>query len=455
MKSVRKILSVFAALVLCVCAMPAMNVEAAASRICGHYIDDSLPYCPICYPGSFYTGYTSCVGGTTTFDKYFVLDSATDVPTVAFDFTLTSGEAVALTPTTPAIVPGPAGGKLTHEATTEDTVTVSFSVGSTTYTEVQSGDTLTLPNETKYAKGTVTVDLTGVTFTTPGVYRWVITESGNSMGVVNDSVSSRYLDVYVVTDADGNLSIPDGGYVMHKTTDVPALNGAKPSDYPSNSDPDGDDDGSLNDPTGGNKSFMNTYNYKTRKLTLSTTTTGNQSDKFKSFVYVVTVTNPTEIFVESGSSAFYPTWTGDGTANGTFSGDDDSNSVYTTYKIVVSLVDGETGLIDKIPSTAQVSVATYLTDDNATDSENWIGHEGYVATYSLDSGSSTEWDGEATAISWNTNSTDHVLAMTLTKNVSIPTGINVNLLPWLLMLLLVVAAIVGKEVSKRSKAERE
>jgi len=453
MRKIIKLLSVMAAFVLLVCAMPTITAKAAPCIEAffnpnGDHDDDGIRNsldddCSACLPPE------TSVSIEIPITKYFVLDANTRVPDVEFTFTLTPGTPVPATATTPEIKAGFAEAELYMD-------TITFTSSSTTYTSVQSGDSLVLPTGTKYAKQNLLVCFWSDDLTAPGVYRWVITESGSNTDVVNDSATTRYLDVYVVTDADGNLSVPNNGWVFHKTTDVPSLNGAKPGDAPSDSDPDSNDDGVLDDPTGGNDSFVNTYLYEDKKLTLTNTIAGNQADFDKEFVYVITVTNPTELFVETGTGEYHPTWTGAGTATGTISGDDDANSIYTTYKIVVdSLAKGESGVVNGIPSTAQVSVATYLTDDNVLESTNWIGHDGYVATYSLDSGASTEWDGEATPISWDTNSSDHTLAMTLTKNVSIPTGINVNLLPWILMLLIVVAAYVAKEVSKKNKAENK
>ena len=73
----------------------------------------------------------------------------------------------------------------------------------------------------KYAKSEVEVDFSGVKFTSPGVYRYVITETGVvSQANITKDPGTYFLDVYVQNDelAAGKLKID--GYVFHKADDT-------------------------------------------------------------------------------------------------------------------------------------------------------------------------------------------------------------------------------------------
>ena len=65
-----------------------------------------------------------------------------------------------------------------------------------------------------------TLDFSAVQFTEPGVYRYIITESGSNQGITNDADLTRVLDVYVndaSADVDGTFTkkLTIAGYVLH------------------------------------------------------------------------------------------------------------------------------------------------------------------------------------------------------------------------------------------------
>ena len=65
----------------------------------------------------------------------------------------------------------------------------------------------------RYARTNVTVDFSGVSFSEPGVYHYVIIEAADATGTVtNDATTTHYMDVYV-SDEDGTLGVL--GYVLH------------------------------------------------------------------------------------------------------------------------------------------------------------------------------------------------------------------------------------------------
>ena len=378
----------------------------------------------------------------TTFDKYFVVQDATVLPSVSFTFGIESGTPVAITATTPEIKAGPEGATLNK-------TTVSFNSESATYNAVQAGDMLDLPAGYKYAKEQIIVDLSGVTFTQPGIYRWVVTESGSNAGVVNDNNTDRYIDVYVLVNKDtGELEIPKGGIISHPADDVPGTDGAKPNGMNTNSDPVGDEEGDdageggeVNPsdittwkPHGGSDSFVNIYANESNKITVSSATNGNQADKDKEFTYVVTIINPKDIFQQGSVEPQFDDSDPDVTIKGELT---DAK----TYVVTITMPSDETVDITNVPNGATVTVNVY-TDDKNTSVES----EGYVAKHEIDK--NVPVDGSSATVTMGKD--DHTIGWTLTKNVEVPTGIYVRILPFVLM---IGAALLvfGVKIARSSK----
>ena len=209
--------------------------------------------------------YTPVNGTNTQFNKYLVVDSDTNIPAISFNFTVDPGEAVAATSSTPAILAG---------VGTPSIATVTFTDGQTTSTTAPQD--LTLASGKKFAVQTATVDFSGVTFTEPGVYRYVITEqeTTGAKAVTYDTQADtpgskvRYLDVYV---EDDNNALKVSSYVMHETTAV------VPND---DSDTKADDKSS---------SYVNEIS--TKDLEFGKEVTGNQGSKDKYFLFTLNITN--------------------------------------------------------------------------------------------------------------------------------------------------------------------
>ena len=225
-----------------------------------------------------------------TVDKYLVMEKDASVPSGIYTFTIAPGTAVAADNTANAekmpILAGPAGVKFTStdstavvSTTTPTTATLTFSSTDATVNEGTSslsGKTIgfkteTTDDEEKVSLKTLTVDFSDVTFTEPGVYRYVITETGTIAGVTNDSDTTITLDVYV-TDVNGALTL--NSYVLHKDEAAPSKNNESASG------------GTLSDKTTG---FTNIYD--TQNLEFGKEVTGNQGSKDKRFAVTVTTTN--------------------------------------------------------------------------------------------------------------------------------------------------------------------
>lgn len=220
-------------------------------------------------------------GPTTTFDKYLVMKQNANVPNATFTYTIAKPSDTEMNS-----LPNPEdtnGTNLTvRKGIGAPTVSsTTFAAGDQTFDSAQKSrtnkssssygvaedDQVELKSGEKYAKKTSTVDFSNVKFSEPGVYRYKITENDTSeKGITNDK-TSRYLDVYVESDDDGNLSI--GGYVFHTENETQKKDGTNPD--------------------GKNKGFTNTYT--TQDLTLTKNVTGNQGFRDQYFKFHVDITD--------------------------------------------------------------------------------------------------------------------------------------------------------------------
>ena len=217
------------------------------------------------------SAYTAVSGDNTlSFNKFLIVDEDARIPAITFNYTIAPGSAVAADSTnnTPAIIAG---------VGTPTIGSATFASGETTYTSVQGNDQVTLTNGKKYAKKTVTVDFTNVSFTQPGIYRYVITESTNNdnKAVSYDTQTTgtartRYLDVYVI-DNNGALAVSE--YVMHETTAVVENNNTETTE----------DDVAADKSSG----FVNEIT--SHELTFGKEVTGNQGSKDKYFKFTLTI----------------------------------------------------------------------------------------------------------------------------------------------------------------------
>lgn len=188
--------------------------------------------------------YAPIAGTTTTFDKYLEMDQDANVPNASFTFTVAAGMAEG------DVLAGVDAGKVTM--TDQDTTTDGYQL---VFTPDDTATNKEGDNSKKIATKAVTVDFSQCSFTEPGVYRYVITESGTNQAVTNDEASTRNLDVYVI-DKEGALEI--GGYFLNAGSEK-------------------------------SEGFTNTYD--TSNLTISKTVTGNQGSRDKYFKFTVEIKN--------------------------------------------------------------------------------------------------------------------------------------------------------------------
>lgn len=229
------------------------------------------------------TAYDTTIGGTktTTFDKFLVMDKQANVPNATFTYAVTAGKAKAYNVDEKKfqVLAGVDADKITMAGVGTTTAnTIAYTPTDTTIndknTNVKNYDETT----EKYAKKTATLDFSAVTFTEPGVYRYIITESGTNQAITNDADLTRVLDVYVndaSTETEKKLTI--AGYVLHSNE---------------NDEPDvaaGENAGSTGTYVA-TKSQGFTNEYDTSDLTFKKEVAGNQASHDKYFKFTVKIT---------------------------------------------------------------------------------------------------------------------------------------------------------------------
>lgn len=234
----------------------------------------------------------------TTLDKYLVMKADANVPNAQFTFSVAPGTAIAADKTsgTLAVLAGigtPALTNGTMTFSTADTATAEASKGADDTPVFVTADT----SDEKYVKKTLTLDFSGVAFTEPGVYRYLITEAGTNQGITNGYVDAsttetvRTLDVYVEdagttvaegTDA-GKPQLKITGYVMYNGTQTgaPKAEASASAAAPNNGA----------EVAGATKNDTITNVYSSQDLTFGKAVTGNQGSKDKYFKYTVEISN--------------------------------------------------------------------------------------------------------------------------------------------------------------------
>ena len=227
--------------------------------------------------------YTPVAGGTIYIENYLKMDGNANVPNATFSFSIAPGTAQNASTVSNVgysqVFAGPTG---TNAPAVGQSV---FAQGQTTYsdataientgtqTETGKTDPVTLSNGEKYARSKFSVNLTGVTFNEPGVYRYIVTESSSvtgGNGITVDTDASRVLDVYVGASGNDGKTLTVEGYVLHNSTDDALV----PVAY------------AANNPTTKTNGFINSYT--SYDLTLSKTVSGNQASRDEYFQFTVT-----------------------------------------------------------------------------------------------------------------------------------------------------------------------
>lgn len=226
--------------------------------------------------------YSETIGGTKTFtfDKYLVMDRQANVPNASFTYAVTAGEAKAYDVDNKKfqVFAGVDANEVTMAGVGTNTAnTITYAPGDETLQDenalVKDYDNTT----EKYAKKTATLDFSACNFTEPGIYRYIVTETGTNQAITNDADTTRVVDVYVYDasdDAGNKLEI--AGYVLHSNADdAPEI--------------------PMNDEAGSGGTYADTKSqgftnaYDTSDLTFRKEVTGNQASHNKYFEFTVTI----------------------------------------------------------------------------------------------------------------------------------------------------------------------
>lgn len=272
-------------------------------------------------------------------------------------------------------------------------------VGSAVYAPVD--DAATEVDETALVK-TVDIDFSNVAFTEPGIYRYVITEKAtNNDDITNDSVAARYLDVYVVNGKNGGFEIASQALLKE------AVN---------------PDTGSVYDSTKKSDGYMNSYT--TYELTLDKVVDGTMGDKSKEFEFTINFEGPANASFTYGNEKV--TLNNEGKGN-----------------IDVMLADATAAFCIKgIPSTVKYTVV-----------ENVAKTEGYTTTATVNDIACNVTSGEnaQTLAEQTMGQMKNEVVVTNTKSAVTPTGLILNIAPYILMVAL--AGVLAFFFLRRRKSE--
>ena len=352
-----------------------------------------------------YPAADQATGTTTNLDKLLIMDQTTNIPTVDFTFTLTAGAAESgETNVYPGIVP-----------TTVPDIKASFNAQSESYTPAE-GEVEEFNSETeKCYKAAATIDLTGVKYPEPGIYRYTITEAASTVkGIVNDSETTRTMDVYV-TDTDGKLAV--ASTIIYKAKDKAAAQAST-------------EEGALVKTS----KFVNRY--VTQKLTLTKTVTGNQGSKDKYFKFTVNITGAAEGTEYNVDISHADTAVTDNLAT-----DDNYNEATNPTKVTAGteaafyLHHGQSIIIQGLAEGVSYVINETEEDYNPT----------YVIT---DGNDTTEGDGNTTSTK-PVGTNDITVAFTNNKQGTIPTGVILDSAPFLLIIGLAAAALIFTAARKK------
>lgn len=342
----------------------------------------------------------AATGTTTEFKKYLILDEDANVPNVEFEYSIVAGAS-----TDPQITAGIDAEKVTIGKAT-------FAPGNDTYDSQQQGDNVTLGANQVYAKQTVTVNLTQVSFPKPGIYRYTISETDPKVSGVQYDGTTRTLDVYVgyVDGSETNLEVK--GYALQA--------------------------GEVVNPTDKSDGFTSQYN--TKDLALTKTVTGNQGDRDKFFRFEV------EIFNAVNGTKYTVALPGDApTASDMEQGD----QLADVNKSELIAANGNVTAIYYLKNGQTITIQGLTAETKYTITEDSYTASGYTTSYVLDS------NGSVTANTTNeqTMGNDgHNVVFTNTKEGTVPTGLLLDVVPYIALVAIVAVGLVALVLSKKRRS---
>lgn len=302
------------------------------------------------------------------FDKTLMLPENVAVPTVDFTFTLAGAQPTAgeKAPTSEMLVQA-GDANLTGKASFDGESTVSDPTGGI-----------------KTATEQVTINISSLTFTEPGVYKYTLTESAATSDdyTVSDTVRTVYLYVERIEDACvvTGAVLFDGNASAAKTSTVNNL-------YMLTGDPDDPDTPIV---------------VKNNELMLTKTVTGEMGNKTEKFEFEVTVGTP-----DSGKT--YNTSAG--------------TTLTAGEKATFELADGDSLIIYGLSDGDAYSIV-----------ETAANKDGYETTIKVN-----EVNEETASGEFDANVDDYTVAFTNNRDAVSPTGIMMDVAPYAILVILAAA----------------
>lgn len=307
--------------------------------------------------------------------------------------------------------------KLTNAGTTSPEESFTFRFSNGTVTDAADGTAVpTIPDATvNFAAGDaatdtglakqVNVSLSGITWPSVGIYTYDVTEvQGNTAGV---TYSNATLKMKVTVAYDDQTQTYYTAFVTMSLVDS-------------------DDDGITDGTKTGN--FENTYS--AGSLAVTKTVTGNMGDRSKYFAINVTLTGE----ADKTYAASYTVTGGTKLVNGT--DDATTSTIFIGTPATFYLKHGETFTISNLP----YGVTYTVTEKDYTAEENG-GYDTPAITYS-DAGTTKTVD-----------SPSETVGITNNKGANVDTGISLDSLPYILLLVISLTGAVVFIVKRRSSRE--
>lgn len=300
------------------------------------------------------------------------------------------------------------------------------------------------------------LDFSECGFDEPGVYRYLITETGENIAVTNDAEPVRTLDVYVddadTEDGDGAPMLRVSGFVLYK---------GEIDEGPSSEGGDAID--------GAEKTTGYINSYSTNNLVFAKEVTGNQGSRDKYFAFTLTIDGA------AAGTVMQVSYADDNDAN-TVDGNADiaisANPNSATTVITADVEQPETLVADQDGSVSQVFYlqhgqsiavrgipegASYSLEENAEDYTPAFAVEGDTT----DEGEDLEDDaddtdiasGDADSVSDSALTDDTTVTFTNTRAGVLPTGITMPLVLPVGALVVIVAAIAVLAVKRKNYGE--
>lgn len=406
---------------------------------------------------------TGVAGGTTKFNKYLVIDEGDLVPELTFAYSIQAGTAISadIANNKVAVYAGPV--VKNGDVVTAPTVgTAAFTSTDTAATTVATGDSVTLTSGKAYAKKEVSIDFSGVKFTEPGVYRYILTEQEitDAKGIsydtqlkdtTNGTAKQRILDVYVTdnstTTAPPALAV--SGYVLHELAYAPTKDATGYGTHDTDADESTTDVVELADKSDGFVNSLTAYD-----LEFGKNVNGNQASHDKYFAVTVTLNGvlPNTSFVVSYADDSNRN-TKDGNADINIAANPNAATTVITSEVVqpttISVPNDKTTVSQTfyVQHGQSIVIRGIPTGTQYTITEN---EEDYKPSVKVNNDDRSDTNSASGTISEDT-----LVSFINTRNGVIPTGVLLSVAPWVIAGIVIIGGIVFFAIRSRKKYEEE